>query len=100
MSITGAPAAPPMTLDDMAPAHDRGSEDQQALGALYDRYSSLALGAIVGFAPDRDSAEQAVHRAFVAAWCGVDRFDATRGDLESWLVALARRHVPADPQDR
>lgn len=97
MSITTAPrapGAPPIAGDDILLARRIRSGDQVALGELYDRYSSLALGAIVGLAPDRESAEEAVHDAFLAAWCGIDRFDATRGDLESWLIALARRHMP------
>ncbi len=83
-----------MAGDDMALARRIRSGDQVALGKLCDRYSSLALAAIVGLSPDRESAEEAVHDAFLAAWCGIDRFDATRGDLESWLIALARRQVP------
>ncbi|MCV0402482.1 MAG: hypothetical protein K5924_02100 [Chloroflexi bacterium] len=76
------------------------SGDQTALAELYDRYSARILGAIVGLAPDRESAEEAVHDAFLAAWCGINRFDAARGDLESWLMALALKNVPGGRPDR
>lgn len=96
----GTAAAAQLPTEHVVLARRIRSGDQGALAELYDRYSARVLGAIVGLAPDRESAEEAVHDAFLAAWCGIHRFDAARGDLESWLMALALKNVPGGRPDR
>ena len=64
--------------------------DSDALGELYDRYASVALATALRVVADRQLAEDLVHDSFVAVWQKIDRFDATRGTLRSWLLTIVR----------
>jgi len=64
-----------------------------ALGELYDRYASVALGTELRVVRDREEAEDVVHDAFVAVWRKIDRFDPQRGSLRSWLMTVVRNRA-------
>lgn len=64
--------------------------DSDALGELYDRYASVALATALRVVADRQLAEDLVHDSFVAVWQKIDRFDAARGNLRSWLLTIVR----------
>ena len=66
------------------------SGDRDALGELYDRYASVALATALRVVADRQLAEDLVHDSFVAVWQKIDRFDAARGNLRSWLLTIVR----------
>ena len=67
--------------------------DAGALGELYDRYASIALGTALRVVGDREEAEDVVHDAFVAVWRKIDRFDADRGSLRAWLMTVVRNRA-------
>jgi RNA polymerase sigma-70 factor (ECF subfamily) len=67
--------------------------DRDALGTLYDRYASLAMGVALRVVPDRATAEDLVHDAFVTVWQKIGRFDTTRGSLRSWLITIVRNRA-------
>ena len=67
--------------------------DTAALGELYDRYASIALGTALRVVGDRGEAEDVVHDAFVAVWRKIDRFDADRGSLRAWLMTVVRNRA-------
>jgi RNA polymerase sigma-70 factor (ECF subfamily) len=67
--------------------------DTEALGELYDRYASMALGTAIRVVADREEAEDVVHDAFVAVWRKIDRFDADRGSLRAWLMTVVRNRA-------
>jgi RNA polymerase sigma-70 factor (ECF subfamily) len=67
--------------------------DSAALGELYDRYASIALGTALRVLGDRGEAEDVVHDAFVAVWRKIDRFDADRGSLRAWLMTVVRNRA-------
>jgi len=67
--------------------------DTGALGELYDRYASMALGTALRVIGDREEAEDVVHDAFVAVWRKIDRFDADRGSLRAWLMTVVRNRA-------
>src|SRR5579859_5891143 len=67
--------------------------DRDALGSVYDRYASLALGVAMRIVSDRSTAEDLVHDAFVTVWQKIGRFDATRGSLRSWIVTIVRNRA-------
>lgn len=69
------------------------SGDPQAIGELYDRYVSTALGTALRVVGDRQEAEDVVHDAFVAVWRKIDRFDAERGSLRAWLMTVVRNRA-------
>ena len=64
-----------------------------ALGELYDRYASIALGTALRVVNDREEAEDVVHDAFVAVWRKIDRFDPDRGALRAWLMTVVRNRA-------
>jgi len=64
--------------------------DGDALGELYDRYAALALGVALRVVHDPDVAEDIVHDAFLAVWRKIGGFDAKRGSVRSWLLAIVR----------
>lgn len=64
-----------------------------ALGELYDRYASVALGSALRVVNDREEAEDVVHDAFVAVWRKIDRFDPERGSLRGWLMTVVRNRA-------
>lgn len=76
--------------DDALLAQRIRSGDRDALGELYDRYASVALATALRVVADRQLAEDLVHDSFVAVWQKIDRFDATRGNLRSWLLTIVR----------
>jgi RNA polymerase sigma-70 factor (ECF subfamily) len=67
--------------------------ETDALGELYDRYASAALGTALRVVGDREEAEDVVHDAFVAVWRKMDRFDAARGSLRAWLMTIVRNRA-------
>jgi RNA polymerase sigma-70 factor (ECF subfamily) len=67
--------------------------DTAALGELYDRHASIALGTALRVVGDRGEAEDVVHDAFVAVWRKIDRFDADRGSLRAWLMTVVRNRA-------
>ncbi|MEO8247635.1 MAG: sigma-70 family RNA polymerase sigma factor [Chloroflexota bacterium] len=76
--------------DDALLAQRIRSGDRDALGELYDRYASVALATALRVVADRQLAEDLVHDSFVAVWQKIDRFDAARGNLRSWLLTIVR----------
>jgi RNA polymerase sigma factor (sigma-70 family) len=83
-------AQPP---DDQLLAERLRSGDREALGMLYDRYASVAMGVAVRVVSDRELAEDLVHDAYVAVWQKIDRFDPSRGSLRSWLLTIVRNRA-------
>lgn len=85
-------------MEDQAPRDHLLAErirrgDREALGALYDRYASLALGVAMRIIPDQSTAEDLVHDAFVTAWQKIGGFNPTRGSLRGWLMTIVRNRA-------
>jgi RNA polymerase sigma-70 factor, ECF subfamily len=81
---------PAASHDDASLAQRIRSGDREALGALYDRYASVAMATALRVVPDREQAEDVVHDAFLTVWRKIDRFDPTRGALRGWLLTITR----------
>lgn len=64
------------------------SGDQQAVAALYDRYSGAAYGLAFRITGDGTLAEDVVQDAFVSVWKQAGRFDPERGQVKSWLLTI------------
>ncbi|MDQ3881459.1 MAG: sigma-70 family RNA polymerase sigma factor [Chloroflexota bacterium] len=67
--------------------------DREALGELYDRYARQAMAVAVRFTRDRSAAEDVVHDVFVVVWEKIDRFDASRGSIRTWLLTVVRNRA-------
>jgi RNA polymerase sigma-70 factor (ECF subfamily) len=69
----------------------RGDED--ALGALYDRFGRVAYGVALRVVRDAELAQDAVQEAFLGAWRTATSFDPERGTASTWLLTLVHRRA-------
>ena len=67
--------------------------DPRALAELYDRYGRLAYSLIVRVVRDGALAEDLVQETFLRVWNRAQGFDAQRGALGPWLLAVARNRA-------
>ncbi len=64
--------------------------DTMALDRLYRRYFSATFAAAYILVRDPSTAEEIAQDAFIRAWRGASSFQAARGSVRSWLVAIVR----------
>ena len=64
--------------------------DASALGALYDRYSSVLLAVSYRVLSDRQAAEDVVQDVFMEAWKKASDYDPGRAGVRTWLILRAR----------
>jgi RNA polymerase sigma-70 factor (ECF subfamily) len=67
--------------------------DEEALAALYDRYSGVAYAIALRVVRDSGLAQDAVQDAFLAAWRTAAGFDPARGTASTWLLTLVHRRA-------
>ncbi len=67
--------------------------DEQALGAIYDRFGKVAYGLALRVVRDATLAEDAVQEAFLDVWRQAARFDPTRGRASAWILMLVHRRA-------
>ena len=66
------------------------SGDEQAMAALFDRYSRVVYSVSLRVLRDPASAEDVLQEVFLQIWRNPDSFAATRGGLGGWLAVVAR----------
>jgi RNA polymerase sigma-70 factor, ECF subfamily len=69
------------------------SRDPNALADLYDRYGRLAYSLILRVVRDTGVAEDLVQETFLRVWNRVQGFDADKGAVGPWLLAIARNRA-------
>ncbi len=67
--------------------------DPQALAELYDRYGRIAYSLILRVVRDAAIAEDLVQETFLRVWNRVQGFDAEKGAIGPWLLAVARNRA-------
>jgi RNA polymerase sigma-70 factor (ECF subfamily) len=67
--------------------------EQRAMGELYDRFGKLAYSVIVAIVRDGAVAEDLVQETFLRVWNRIHVFEAARGALGPWLLAIARNRA-------
>src|SRR3954471_644212 len=67
--------------------------DPQALAELYDRYGRIAYSLILRVVRDSGIAEDLVQKTFLRVWNRVHGFDAQKGSIGPWLLAVARNRA-------
>ena len=70
-----------------------GQKDEEALSALYDRYSGLVFSEAKRILRDTGAAEEILQDLFYQVWRTAERFDPARGSLAGWLVVAARNRA-------
>lgn len=60
-----------------------------ALGLLYDLYKRPICSVARRLLRDTDAAQDVVQDVFVAIWQGASSYDAARGSVRTWILALA-----------
>jgi RNA polymerase sigma-70 factor (ECF subfamily) len=89
----------PLLLAIQAPAADGEliarlqKRDPQALAELYDRYGRVAYSLILRVVRDAAIAEDLVQETFLRVWNRAQGFDAERGAIGPWLLAVARNRA-------
>lgn len=64
--------------------------DAKALRKIYGSYKNILFGLIVSMLKDREEAEDCLQEVFTQLWEKADRFDASKGNLYSFIVTMAR----------
>lgn len=64
--------------------------DEQAMAALFDRYSRVVYSVALRVLRDASAAEDVLQEIFMQVWRSPDRFSATRGSLGGWLAIVSR----------
>ena len=64
--------------------------DEQALGALYDRWVDVVHAVVARVLRTPDDVDDVVEETFWQAWRQAERFDPARGSVQTWLLTIAR----------
>ena len=83
--------APQLSDEALVAAVARADED--ALGALYDRFGKVAYGLAFRVLQDPALAEDAVQEAFLQAWRGAGAYDPERAKASTWLLTFVHRRA-------
>jgi RNA polymerase sigma-70 factor (ECF subfamily) len=67
--------------------------EPQAMTDLYDRFGRLAYSVIMAIVHDAAVAEDLLQETFLRVWNRVHAFEAGRGALGPWLLAVARNRA-------
>lgn len=67
-----------------------GSQDAQALRALYDGKSSKLMGLLVRLLKSTADAEEVLQETFLEVWRRAPQYDERRGSVTGWIVIMAR----------
>jgi RNA polymerase sigma-70 factor (ECF subfamily) len=67
--------------------------EPDALGELYDRYGRLVYSLILRVVRDSGTAEDLVQETFIRVWNRAQSFDAKKGSIAPWLLAVARNRA-------
>src|SRR6185437_6493296 len=79
--------------DDEELARRLQRRDASAMTELYDRFGRLAYSMIVAIVRNGAIAEDLVQETFLRVWNRVHAFEADRGALGPWLLAIARNRA-------
>ena len=69
------------------------SGSEQAMGELYDLYSSLVYSVALRVLRDAGAAEDILQEVFMQLWRTPSAFDSSRGSLPAWLSVIARNRA-------
>lgn len=65
-------------------------KSRQGFDYLYKQYSGAMYGIILKVVTDEQTAQDVLQEVFVKIWNNIDKYDATKGRLYTWMLNLAR----------
>lgn len=65
-------------------------KSRQGFDYLYKQYSGALYGVIRKVITDEQTAQDVLQEVFVKIWNNIDKFDASKGRLYTWMLNLAR----------
>ena len=68
-------------------------EQLEALDALYNRHSGVAMWLAMRVLGDREMAEDVVHDAFLTLWRRAPTYKPGRGSVRNWLLAIVHHRA-------
>ncbi len=83
-------------VEPIAPSEDAAllmrvqTGDEQAMSALFDRYSKIVYSVALRVLRDTAAAEDVMQEIFMQIWRNPNSFVATKGSLGGWLSVVAR----------
>ena len=75
---------------DLALMADFAARRERAAGVLYDRFASRIYGLGVVMLGNDQAAQDLVQDTFVKLWRNAEKYDTSRGKLETWVLLVAR----------
>ncbi len=66
------------------------NRNEAALGKLYDMYHKTLFGVIQKIVAQEELAEDVLQEAFVKIWHNIDKYDAAKGRLYTWMHNITR----------
>lgn len=66
------------------------NKNREAVGILYDKYSSLLFGIIARIVKSDETAEDLLQEVFVKIWKNIDSYDSAKAKLVTWMGNIAR----------
>lgn len=97
-----------VTPSDEALLAGLGTGEREAAAAFVRRFQGRVYGLALTIVRDRGTAEDVAQETFVRAWRNAEAYDARRGRVVTWLLAIARNLAidatrrrtprPADPE--
>jgi RNA polymerase sigma-70 factor, ECF subfamily len=67
--------------------------DQNAMAALYDRYSAVVYSVALRVLGETGAAEDVQQDVFMQLWRNPGAFDSSRGNLGAWLAVISRNRA-------
>ena len=64
--------------------------DQEAFRYLYNNYKAALFTIIHQIIADKEIAQDVLQEAFITAWKNIDKYDASKGRLFTWLFNVTR----------
>lgn len=65
-------------------------QNRDAFTYLYNNYSGVLYGVVRKVVYDEQTAQDVLQEVFVKIWNNIDRFDATKGRIYTWMLNIAR----------
>lgn len=65
-------------------------QSRQAFDYLYRQYGAVLYGVINKVVYDEQTAQDVLQEVFIKIWNNIDRYDAQKGRLYTWMINIAR----------